>query len=65
MVSRDCYVALPHGSIGFSAICDCTGYIVFLFCYKYMQTQNAKTKYVVLLILAFYDFPTYENNSLI
>ena len=30
-----------------------TGYIVFLFCYKYMQMQNAETTYFVFLILKF------------
>ena len=33
-----------------------TGYIAFLFCYKYMQVQNAGTKYFVLLILTFDEY---------
>ena len=26
LVSCDCYVALPHGVVGWSAVCDCSIY---------------------------------------
>ena len=46
MVSRDCCMALPHGAMGLSAVCDCDFLIILTYYFTYIYITTLRCNMV-------------------